>query len=63
MEIKAVPISFGRWKAELVVDGQVLGVGIGQRPACAIRDAINEFCLKWDAMPHKEIFIDIKEWE
>ncbi len=63
MEIVCVPAAFARWRAEVVEDGQVYGVGIGQRPGCAIRDAINDFCLKYSAMPVERIQLTVSEWE
>jgi hypothetical protein len=63
MELRCFPIAFARWKAEIVDDGAVYGVGIGNRPGCAIRDAINEFCLVHGAMPEKTILMNIVEWE
>lgn len=63
MEIVCTPVAFHRWEATLFIDGDVYGHAIGQRPGCAIRDAINEFCLKYDGMPSKEIKLTFTEWE
>lgn len=63
MEIVCYPISFNRWKAEFWSDGTLYAAAIGQRPGCAIRDAINEFCLKHDGMPDKSVKLSITEWE
>jgi hypothetical protein len=57
------PIPFARWKAELRVDGDVYGVGVGQRPGCAVRDAMNDFCLKHGTMPLEGVRMTIDEWE
>lgn len=63
MEITCVPVAFHRWEATLKIDGDVYGYAIGPRPGCAIRDAINEFCLKHDGMPDKMVRLTISEWE
>ncbi len=63
MEIICVPVAFHRWEATLKIDGEVYGYAIGPRPGCAIRDAINEFCLKHDGMPDKMVKLTISEWE
>lgn len=63
MEIVCHAISFHRWQAEIWEDGVKYSSAIGQRPACAIRDAMNEFCLKHDGMPTKLIKMVVQEWE
>lgn len=63
MNIVANPIPFGRWEAKLFIDGELYAHSIAQRPGCAIRDAINEFCLKHDGMPDNIVKLTIDEWE
>lgn len=63
MEITCKPIPFGRWYAELWSDGTLYASAIGPRPGCAIRDAINEFCLRHDAMPDTFVKMQITEWD
>lgn len=63
MKIVCYPISFNRWKAEFWSDDTLYSEAIGPRPGCAMRDVVNEFCLKYDGMPKGQVTMEITEWD
>lgn len=62
MKILVKKISFNRWKAEFFIDDVLCGRGVGNRPGCAVKDAINEVCLKYGEMPEELVVLNIQEW-
>jgi hypothetical protein len=62
MRIKVYRVAFGRWKAEMWVDDVIYGVAIAPNPACAVKDAMAEFCVKQE-LPEREIEMEIVSWE
>ena len=55
-------VSFGRWKAELYEEDQLLAQVVANQPGCAIRDVIHKFCLQYDEVPSSKVELEITEW-